>query len=31
MGLNLIESGYRCGNNDLNGDDRWERAIYHHD
>jgi hypothetical protein len=23
-----IRSGYRCGANDLNGDDSWERVIY---
>ena len=24
-----LNSGYRCGNNFLNGDNRWERIIYH--
>ncbi|MCB9548300.1 MAG: hypothetical protein H6706_20990 [Myxococcales bacterium] len=27
-GENALQSGYRCGANDLNGDNGWERLIY---
>jgi hypothetical protein len=30
-GNNLINSGYRCGSNDLNGAFNWERVVYEAD
>jgi hypothetical protein len=30
-GGNNINSGYRCGTNELNGNAAWERVILHAD
>jgi hypothetical protein len=30
-GFASMNSGYRCGNNVLNGDPSWERAVFHAD
>jgi hypothetical protein len=30
-GGQTINSGYRCGANDLNGNSQWERAVFQAD